>query len=268
MDRLQEAITKARHAGMAGMPVPVPLAQWQALVPLGQTRGIADNWARLRPCQPDLRALRRNRIVTALGGPDAAAFDLLRARTLQTLRANGWRRLAITSPTAGCGTGVVALNLAFGLSRQPETRIILTELHLRHPSLAGRLGLTLTSCLTSVLSGSIAFADHALCHQGNLALALCAGRQDDPASALLTPALPHRMAEVERLYIPDLTIFTLPPMQGDDTLAAIAAQVDCVLLVADAGRSTARDIDRCERDIAAQTNFMGVVLNKCRFGTD
>jgi len=38
-----------------------------------------------------------------------------------------------------------------------------------------------------------------------------------------------------------------------------------VLIVAGAGTTTAAEIDVCERDLASQTNVLGVVLNKCRY---
>ena len=41
--------------------------------------------------------------------------------------------------------------------------------------------------------------------------------------------------------------------------------MDCALLVAAAGATTLREIDVCERDLAAQTNVLGVILNKCRY---
>ena len=35
--------------------------------------------------------------------------------------------------------------------------------------------------------------------------------------------------------------------------------------VAGAETTTIKEIDACERDLAAQTNVMGVVLNKCNY---
>jgi hypothetical protein len=36
-------------------------------------------------------------------------------------------------------------------------------------------------------------------------------------------------------------------------------------LVAEAEKCTVQQIDTCEREIAQHTNFLGVVLNKCRY---
>ena len=68
-----------------------------------------------------------------------------------------------------------------------------------------------------------------------------------------------------RRYDPTVILFDMPPMLVSDDAIGIAAQVDCVLLIAAAESTTVQDVDVCERDLAAQTNVLGVILNKCRY---
>ncbi|MEM9762036.1 MAG: hypothetical protein AAF968_05945, partial [Pseudomonadota bacterium] len=49
----------------------------------------------------------------------------------------------------------------------------------------------------------------------------------------------------------------------DDALA-FTQTADCVMLVVAAGESKASDIDECERLLAANSNFLGILLNKHR----
>jgi Mrp family chromosome partitioning ATPase len=56
-------------------------------------------------------------------------------------------------------------------------------------------------------------------------------------------------------------------LDSDDAMGFLD-QVDCVLLVAAAGQTSLREIDVCEQDLSAQTNVLGVVLNKCRYMDD
>ena len=71
--------------------------------------------------------------------------------------------------------------------------------------------------------------------------------------------------EIEAQFRPDIMIFDTPPLfAGDDTMAFLD-QVDCALLIAEAEKSTIEDIDKCEQELAARTNVLGVVLNKCRY---
>ena len=63
-------------------------------------------------------------------------------------------------------------------------------------------------------------------------------------------------------------IFDMPPMQAGDDVMAFASRVDCVLLVAAAEETTIKQVDLCERNLATQTNVLGVILNKCRYMGD
>jgi hypothetical protein len=47
------------------------------------------------------------------------SFDILRTKVLLTMRKNGWKRLAVTSPTMGCGKTTTACNLAIGRPQPP-----------------------------------------------------------------------------------------------------------------------------------------------------
>ena len=46
---------------------------------------------------------------------------------------------------------------------------------------------------------------------------------------------------------------------------AFLPHLDCVLLVAGAEQSRLDEVDKCEQDLAEQTNVLGVVLNMCRY---
>ena len=41
---------------------------------------------------------------------------------------NKWQVLAITSPTAGCGKTLTAINLALSVARQPECSALLVDM--------------------------------------------------------------------------------------------------------------------------------------------
>ena len=60
-------------------------------------------------------------------------------------------------------------------------------------------------------------------------------------------------------------LFDLPPLMIGDDVMAVAGTLDAMLIVAAAETTTIKQIDRCERELAAQVNVMGVILNKCRY---
>ena len=56
------------------------------------------------------------------------SFDILRTQILQSMHQNKWQVLAITSPTAGCGKTLTAINLALSVARQPECSALLVDM--------------------------------------------------------------------------------------------------------------------------------------------
>lgn len=275
MEKIQAAIAKARASREALAAETVEAARADA-GPLGAASAapapaqdpaaeLAATWTALPALKVDAARLREHHVVTLTSGGEAAPFDALRTRTLQQMRTNNWHSLAITSPGPGCGKSTVALNLAFSLARQADLRVILLELDLRRPSLARTLGLHSEASLADVLKGRAPFEAAARRHGDNLAIAVNLAPVRSPAELLSAPQVPGILADIRKRYAPDLVIFDLPPMMVNDDTIAFLPQVDCALLVAAAEITGVKEIDTCEREIAAQTNVLGIALNKCRY---
>lgn len=288
MEKIQSAIAKARaeRARRSAAPAatdaplllqPAPHAPRAAGAPAGPATGPETGpetgpatgpdaaWQALPAFRPDPKRLARQRIMTFEGGREAGVHDAMRTRLLQQLRLQGWRRVAITSPGPACGKTTLALNLAFSLARQRDQRTILAEVDLRRPGIARVLGLREPVQFSRVLEGAAPFADHALRHGTNLAIAANQGPARNPAELLQHSGVKAVLAGIEATYAPTVMLFDLPPMLTSDDVMAFVPHVDAVLLVAAAEKTTIAEIDSCERDLAAHTNVMGVVLNKCRF---
>ena len=222
-------------------------------------------WLALPELHVSTRRLRRNRILTSLGGKDSADFDMIRTRIIQAQRANGWKRIAITSPGPSSGKSTLALNLAFSFARQPEQRTLIAEVDLRRPSLAKTLGLKQKYSFASVLGGAGAFEDNCFRIGANLAFSTNDHPTRNPSELLQSEQCDASLAGIEDRYAPTLTIFDMPPMLVGDDAMSFLPKVDAAILVAAAEQTTIKQIDLCEREIAGQTNVLGVVLNKCRY---
>jgi protein-tyrosine kinase len=271
MEHLQAAIAKARaerqQAPRRAADLAAPEAA-QAAAPdaaADALPAVAEAWGALPASQFDPVRLRAARIVAFEGGRAASGFDVMRTRLLQQAQTNGWKRIAITSPSPACGKSTIALNLAFSLGRQDEYRVVLAEMDLRRPSLAKVLGIKGRADFSAVLRGQADFADCALRHGSGLAIAVNQGPASNPAELMHAGSVPKALGRIEATYAPDLVIFDMPPMLVSDDAMAFMGQVDAVLLIAAAETTTIKEVDTCERDLAAQTNVMGVVLNKCRY---
>lgn len=270
MEKIQAAIAKARatrdaQAGLPKTAEAAPAAVLPDALPQNAAQDVAAAWAALTSFTPDPLRLRDHHVVSLTANADSVAFDGLRTRTLQQMRGNGWRKLAITSPGPGCGKSTVALNLAFSLARQANLRVILLELDLRRPTLARTLGLRPDVSFAEVLKGTASFEAATRRHGDNLAIAVNLAPVRAAAELLSGPAVAGILEALMSRYAPDVVIFDMPPMMVSDDTIAFLPQVDCAVLIAAAETTALKEIDHCERDIAAQTNVMGIVLNKCRY---
>jgi protein-tyrosine kinase len=256
MERIQSALAKARSARDRKL---------QSTNPGGKSGSDVDPWAELSEVVLDQKTLARNLIVAHHPGQPAANFDVMRTNLLRTLRANGWTRVAITSPTPNCGKSTVALNLAFSLARLADKKVLLVELDLRHPSLVGMLGLARDRHFIETLSEGTVDYRKIKRFGTNLGFALNAQTMDSPAELLSAPRTADLIDQIEARLNPDVILFDMSPMLVSDDALAFLDQVDCALMVAAAEETTVAEIEKCGADLGKRTQVLGVVLNKCRY---
>ncbi len=257
MERIQSALAKARAARDRKLQVTNPAT--------GKRVAETGPWPALSEFKPDLPQLERNRIVAMHPGPQASSFDVMRTNLLRSLRTNGWTRVAITSPTPACGKSTVAANLAFSLARLADTRVLLVELDLRHPSLTRMLGTDGSQNFAGMLaSGKIDYS-HIRRIGDNLAVAVNSRAMENPAELLSAARTADMIDEIEAQLRPDVVLFDLSPVLVSDDAIAFLDQVDCALMVAAADETSVAEIDKCGKDLAKRTQVLGVVLNKCRY---
>jgi Mrp family chromosome partitioning ATPase len=268
MERIQAAIQKAKER--RGEPVAPGLLPPGAAPRLagrtGPGRAVGPAWAGLEAFEPDPRLLAKNRVVTfADVEPTHVTFDMMRTKVLRAMRQNGWTSLGVTSPTPGCGKTTTTLNLGFSLAHQPDVRTVLVDLDLRRPAVAKQLGLTRPQSMASVLQGTRDVAENFVRYGDNLAIGTNATGVRSSSELLLNAATAGGVAAVRAAFLPDVILWDLPPMLSSDDVMAFVPHLDCVLLVAAAEQTRLDEVDKCEQELAEQTNVLGVVLNKCRY---
>jgi len=262
MERIESALQKARDQRQTGAIVST------VALPHAQS-GPNAAWLSLRSAPVNPKLMARNRIVTfSRTDPAHVSFDILRTRLLQKLSEKNWATVAITSPTAGCGKTLVALNLVFSLAKQRERRTVLVDLDLRRPRLAGLLGLVSPPAIEGFLKGKVEVEEALVRYGENVAVAANARSVQLAAELLQGQGTAVFLKEIRRKLDPHVIVVDLPPMQSGDDVMAFAPNVDCAVLVAAAESTTGREIDLCERDLAEKTSVVGVVLNKCRYAPD
>lgn len=196
--------------------------------------------------------------------PAALAMDQLRSKLLHGLATKGWKRIAVTSPSHGCGKSFVATNLALSLARRPASRTVLIDLDLRRPQLAGLLGLSEMPELADFLTGDQPLESVFRRFGRTLALGLNGAPVEMAAELLHSPETAVALSAMAEQLDPEVVIHDMPPALGTDDVLAMAPSLDAVLLVVDGTRTTAEEVRACERLFEGRIPLMGVVLNRAQ----
>lgn len=228
-----------------------------------------DAWASLRPLALDPAVLRRNRVVTAgRSDPAFGAFDVLRTKLVQAMSERGWRRVGVTSPTRGCGKSFLAVNLAVALSRYHDFRTVLMDMDLRLSSVARLLGVQDPEPMGEFLLGQRAPEEFFRrvgpnpLHIGPFLAIGPNGRAEDFAAEIFFDSrIESAFARMDAALDPSVVLMDLPPILAQDDVLALRPHLDCVIMVARGGRTSARELREASRRLGEAPPILGVVLN-------
>ncbi|MEB8386048.1 CpsD/CapB family tyrosine-protein kinase [Rhodobacteraceae bacterium KMM 6894] len=191
-------------------------------------------------------------------------IDDLRTQLLQTLQSEVWNRIAVTSPTSGCGATFTAINLALSISRIPESRTVLMDLNQRNPSISRMLDVRGPGDMYRFLAGQVTAEDHLVRCSDTLALGLNRARPVNPSEVLHAKRTGDVLDDMIGTLRPDVVLYDLPPLLEYDDCTAFLPQVDGVLLVVDATQTLGSQIAECERRLEGKAKLLGVILNRTR----
>jgi protein-tyrosine kinase len=207
--------------------------------------------------------LERNRIVAFdKNDPRGMSFDLLRTHVLQKMEDNGWRTLAITSPTPESGKSVVAINLAMSIAQHTNKTAMLVDFDLRRPKVGTYLGLPMERSMNDLLAGTAELPD-VLVNPDLPRLVVLPTRNPVRKSSetLSSKTIEDLIKDLYARYESRVVIFDLPPVLVADDAMVLLPHIDSVLMVVANGMSTKREIEDSLREIPA-AKLIGTVLNK------
>lgn len=214
----------------------------------------------------DNSVLEQNRILPRITDQAALrAYKILRTRVLRRLEANQWRSFAVSGVTAGEGKTLTAINLAIALSQDVNTCVFLVDLDLQRPRVASYLGMT-------GLGGEKGLSDYLLgeatvdsiIYSPNIdRFSVIPNFQPIAQSSelLSSPRMLDLMHALESEAPRRVIILDMPPVLASDDVLAFSPQLDGLLLVVGEG-ATSRDSLRSAREVLAEMNLLGVVLNR------
>jgi protein-tyrosine kinase len=222
-------------------------------------------WESLTPVTVTVGAGYENRLfIETSNEPAVTAFDMLRTRLLHGLAEKNWRRIAVTSPTHGCGKSFVATNLALALARRPTSRTILLDLDLRRPELASILGQTQDYVLKDFLTGDQPLESVFRRYDKTLALGLNTQKIQNASEILHNPETLRALDAMTEQLSPEVVLYDLPPALVNDDLIALSPAIDAVLFVADGTQTSPQQVRAFEKLLDGRIPLLGVVLNRAQ----
>lgn len=194
------------------------------------------------------------------------AYKILRTRLLRRLETNQWHSFAMTGVTSGEGKTLTAINLAIAMAQDVSTWVFLVDLDLQRPRVAEYLGLTNAGGrkgLSDFLTGDATLESIAYCPGGIERLAVIPNFHALAHSSELlnSPRMAELMQALDAETPRRILIFDMPPMLAADDVLAFSPQLDGLLLVVAEG-TTSREQLRSAKEVLAEMNVLGVVLNR------
>lgn len=194
------------------------------------------------------------------------ALRMVRTRALHALEAapEAVRSVAVTSPRQGDGKTLVSANLAFGIARQTQRRVLLVDGDLRLPSIGKALDLDAEYGLSDYLAGDVEL-ERCMVKSADERLFVIPQRKSlsQAPELLANGVLAELMDTVRKRYPHWLVLIDCPPILAvDDTLVILRA-VDRALLVVREGHTRKGEMRRAAEAIGRE-KYLGAVLNDSR----
>ena len=268
MEHIREAVERAKDALPVDKPPPAKAALPERDAPSGDATIHATDLLNEGTWLDAARLEDRRIISQEIGDVRAKAIDMLRTQVLQTMDANSWQVLGVTSPTAGCGKSVISLNLALSIARQPERSVLLIDLDIQKPQVADILGLKQKKGILSILAGRSKLNEAVTPAQirSNKMLVLpCESSNINSSELMASRAMYTMLQELKSQFKSCTVILDLPPLLPSDDVLSILPSVDCILFVAAAGKTTVPQIKESNKYLET-VPLVRFVLNKAGDG--
>ena len=259
MDRIREAITRARDEREKTVPVTPAPSRVAPHVTRPDPETTADGFASVA-C--DFANFSEHRIIANEQDPVLNAYRVLRTRVLQKMEENGWKTLAVVSPSSGAGKTVTAINLAVAIGTKEGSRATLVDLDFYRPSIARYLGLKEFPSSLDYFEGKKRL-DEVTVRPDLTDILLIANERVTRRGAeyLTSEKADHLIETATQDYGSRAVVFDMSPLLGCDDSIAFLPKVDCALLVVSSGETRVRELKDAQR-ILNGVNIIGTVLNK------
>lgn len=215
----------------------------------------------------DRDIMEESRLVSEVDDRSAlAAIKICRTRVLQRMRSNNWHTMLVTSTGAGEGKTLTAVNLAMSIAWDVNQSVMLVDLDLQRSKVAKYFGMEVDveNGIGEYLNGSAELPDIIYSLRGfeRISVIPSFGSVDNSSDLLAGPRMKELLSWIRNRSDQTIVIFDMPPVLVDDDVLAFCPEVDAVLLVVAQGKTDRTALQKAT-ELLAQTNLLGVVLNRC-----
>jgi len=193
---------------------------------------------------------------------EAEQYRALRHMVEQLHKARDLRIVAVTSPGVGDGKTTTAINLAGALAQAPDARVLLVDVDLRRPSVAGLLALGRSDdpgLVDTILDPTLTLERVARpLSPFNLSVIQAGQVPPSPYEVLKSPRLGALLEEARLRY--DYVVLDAPPLCPVQDCRVIAHWVDGFLLVVAAHHTPRRLVDEA-LSVVERGKMLGLVFN-------
>lgn len=259
MDHIREAVTKARGKRIGGPQ------QAGLLSRSGQPDRRApendDDLQAVSVVNCNVNAFAENCIISNEHDPVLNSYRVLRTRVLQKMEAEGWRTVAVVSPSPSAGKTVTAINLAIAVGSSKGSRVALADFDFYRPSVSRYLGIDDPGSVLDYFEGQQT-PDKVMRRTDIRNLLLFGNERVSRRGAefFSSPKVEHLFDTALNGFRSRIVVMDTSPILGCDDTIALLPEVDCVLLVAASGHTKAEELKEVKR-LLRNTNIVGTVLN-------
>jgi capsular exopolysaccharide synthesis family protein len=193
----------------------------------------------------------------------AEQYQGLRLTVERLARSRDAQVIAVTSPAAGEGKTVTAINLAGALARGSDARVLLIDADLRRPAIARTLGLVdgQTNGLADLITNERLRLPDAARRVEPFTLSVVPAGTPRPQihKVLRSPRLELLLREARQLY--DVVVVDTPPLLPVVDSALLSRLVDGMLVVV-AANQTPRKLLGESLNLVDPAKVLGIVFNR------
>jgi capsular exopolysaccharide synthesis family protein len=206
-------------------------------------------------------------IISSEQSIESNAYKVLRTHVLQSMRGKSWSAMGITSPAAGNGKTLTAVNLAISLSRELNQTVLLVDFDLRNPSIHQLFSLHDHPGISQYITEDIELSK-ILFNPGMERLVILPGKDTvgNSSEMLSSPKVVRLVEELKTYYPGRLILFDLPPILSCDDVLAFLPFLDCIMMVVEDGKTRKADLTR-SLQLIDKNKLIGTILNKAEEDT-